>query len=175
MPDADDQSGVLHEGSGIVEYISEFVLSVIAAALVVSLIGALADQKSTTGNLIKLVGGVFLALTLLQGFRHINLDRFFDRLEFYEIESESAAAFGENISAESLHDIIKSKTESYILDKARLYRANLTVEVTLSHDRIPIPVSVRLKGNVSPFTKYQLQQLIENDLAISKEDQTWIE
>ncbi len=157
------------------EFLSKYILSVIAAALVVSLVSALADTKSTTGKLIKLVGGVFLALTLMQGIRYLDVDRLFYRLEFYEVESESAAAFGENLSADSLRSIIKSKTESYILDKARLYRANLTVEVTLSNDRIPIPVSVRLQGNVSPFAKYQLQQLIENDLAISKEDQLWIE
>lgn len=157
------------------EVLSNYILSVIAAALVVSMVSALSDTKSTTGNLIKLVGGVFLAMTLMQGFRYIDIERLFDKLEFYEVESESAAAFGENMSAESLKTIIKSRTESYILDKARLYRANLTVEVTLSHDRIPIPISVRLQGNVSPFAKYQLQQLIENDLAISKEDQLWIE
>ena len=157
------------------ESISAYVLSIIAAAMVVSLVTALTDDKSATGKLMKMVGGVFLAMTLVQGFRHLDMDRFFDNLEWYRIESESAAAFGENVSSESIRIIIKSKTESYILDKARLYRANLTVEVTLSDDRIPVPVSVRLRGNVSPFAKYQLQQLIENDLAISKEDQLWIE
>jgi hypothetical protein len=52
--------------------------------------------------------------------------------------------------------------------------ADIQVEVTVSTDALPIPVGVRIIGNVSPYVRTKLQQTLAEDLGIAKENQVWI-
>lgn len=88
-------------------------------------------------------------------------------------EGERMADRGEKITRQAMADIIKSRTEAYILDKAAALEGSLTVKVTLSEDDIPVPVGVTLSGNLSPYARSQLTNVIEKDLGISKENQLW--
>jgi hypothetical protein len=45
--------------------------------------------------------------------------------------------------------------------------------VTLSDELPPVPVEVRLSGDISPYIKTRLQSILEDDLGISKENQIW--
>ena len=65
-------------------------------------------------------------------------------------------------------EIIKQRTQAYILDKAQALNTVLEVEVTLSDDDIPVPLKVRLKGKISPYAKGRLQATIAEDLGIEK-------
>ena len=68
-------------------------------------------------------------------------------------------------------DIIKAETEAYILDKASQLNVELSVEVTIDEENIP--TAVTLSGEVSPYARRQLQEIIESDLGIAKENQRW--
>jgi hypothetical protein len=46
--------------------------------------------------------------------------------------------------------------------------------VYLSEDTIPVPISVEIRGSVSPYGKQQLTKLLEEELGIAKENQLWI-
>ena len=81
------------------------------------------------------------------------------------------AAEGTALAADAKADIITAQVEAYILDKAALYQAPVTVDVTL--DEEGTPVSVRLSGAVSPYAKTRLSEMMETDLGIKKEAQQW--
>lgn len=78
------------------------------------------------------------------------------------------------MASEELRTIIKSRVEAYILDKAESYGAKLKVEVMLSEDQVPVPMSVRITGSISPYGKKMVTQLIREDLGIASEEQVWI-
>jgi hypothetical protein len=69
---------------------------------------------------------------------------------------------------------IIQQTQAYILDKARSLDAELTVEVFLGDGTIPVPIGVRLEGNISPYARKLLSQMLQDDLGIPAEEQIWI-
>ena len=73
-----------------------------------------------------------------------------------------------------MRTIIKGETEAYILDKAASLGVELEVDVLLE-DMYPMaPKTVRLSGSVSPYVRNRLQNIIAEELGISKENQIWI-
>ena len=74
----------------------------------------------------------------------------------------------------ALGEIIKQKSEAYILDKAAAMGLELTARVGLSSDDPPVPVCVEITGAVSPYMKLRLEEMILEGLNIAKENQVWI-
>ena len=95
-----------------------------------------------------------------------------DYFDDFISEGQAMASIGENMAREAEGDIIKSRVQAYILDKAKSYGAQLNVEVIL--DQSNVPVSVELQGNISPYGKAQLTNTITEDFGIAKEHQLWI-
>lgn len=154
--------------------LGDYVLSVTAAAIIIGILTSLMDGKGGAAALVKMIGGLFLAFVIVQPIAKLDVSAMLSFTEGFARDGETAAAEGENMAAEAVADIIKTNTQAYILDKAETYRAELTVEVTLSQDQVPVPVAASLKGNVSPYAKAQLQKILEDDLGIPKENQLWI-
>lgn len=151
----------------------EYFISVCAAAIICGVIVSLIHIKSGTGELVKLVAGLFLALTVIRPLAQIDLAVMTDlKLDHSQWASE-AAAVGENLAKESLQDIIKTRTEAYILDKAASLGLDIQVTVTLSDDQTPMPTAVHIHGSASPYAKSQLCDVLTNELGIAKEDQIW--
>lgn len=156
------------------EALGKYILSVTAAAMIVGIVSGCVDSKSGAGAMLRLIGGLFLTFTIIQPIARLDFTALTAFAEDFSIDGEAASAQGEIIAGDTLRGIIKSEMEAYILDKAGLYQTELTVEVTLSLDDVPTPESVRLSGAVSPYAKTKLQQMIEEDLGIPKENQLWI-
>lgn len=156
------------------EAVKTYLLSVTAAAVICGIVKALLGDKGTLGAVGKLLTGIFLAMTVIRPLVSLELEDLSDFWEDISLDASAAVTEGENASAQALRERIKTETESYILDKAASFAVQLTVEVTLSDEDIPVPSAVRLTGNVSPYAKLQLQQTISEDLGIPEEAQTWI-
>ena len=156
------------------ENMGRYILSVTSAAVITGILYSMTDKKSAQMPLIRLVGGLFLAFTMIQPLTKYDLSVFFNGSQTFLEDAKAAAASGEILSREALEESIIKETEAYILDKAGLYRAKLSVEVKVSGGDIPVPESVTIRGNISPLAKRQMQDQIEKDLAISKENQIWI-
>lgn len=170
MPDADDQYGLLYEGGRVV---ARYLLSVITAAMIIGILDGILDKKSAASGLLRLIGGLFLTFTLLQPLTKMNFIDITDYIAAFGENAETISALGEDLAEEEKARIIKAKTEAYILDKAQGYGLTLDVEVTLSEESMAIPVGVRLAGAVSPYARWQLQKMMEEDLGIGREDQIW--
>lgn len=152
--------------------LGSYVLSVISAAIIVAIISSFFDGKSGTAGIIKLVSGLFLTFVVISPLTKLDFSDVNAYLEQFALEGEESAAVGENLAHEAEADIINSRVQAYILDKADLLGAQLDVEVVL--DRNNIPVSVKLEGDISPYAKAQMAETITEDLGISKEQQLWI-
>ena len=91
----------------------------------------------------------------------------------YNDDAQQAIQSGVADTSNTLKQIIKDKTEAYILDKAASLGVDLQVDVILSDTAPPLPVEVLLIGAASPYAKAQLSTMIADELGIAKEAQRW--
>lgn len=171
MPDAYDQCGVLYERSGGI--IDSYILSIAAAAIICAIAVKLTEGQGPQGAIIKLIAGLLLTFTVIRPLANLEFSKWSDITLEITDRAQTAVGEGEDMTKQALASGIISRTEAYILDKAEALGLSLEVEVTVSEDDIPVPIAVRLTGNASPFAKSRLASMIQQDLGISREDQTW--
>lgn len=150
-----------------------YILSVTAAALACAIATKLLGKQGTAASVGKILVGLFLLFCLISPLHQMGLADLPDWPENFAQAGKAAASEGEAISKAALAQVIKTRTEAYIVNKASALQADITVELTLSSDALPVPVSVTISGSISPYAKGQLQRILEEDLGIGKEAQTW--
>ena len=151
----------------------DYILSLLSAALLCCVAQGFFIEKSTVGSVVKMLCGIVMILTVVSPWASIRLRDLGDCLDSIHSDSSLAVGLGENMAQNELREIIKSRVEAYILDKANNYGAQLTVEVILSEEQIPVPISLHISGNISPYGKKMLSKMISEDLGIGLEDQVW--
>lgn len=151
--------------------VSRYILSVTAAAMIAAVLQSLAG-KGSTGQLVKLLVGVFMAMTVMALLVELEIPDLQGWYSDFSAEGTAAAAMGEKMAEDTSGAIIKERLEAYILDKAAMYQADVTADVTL--DETGVPVSVSLTGQLSPYAKGRLTQMIASDLGVGEEALQWI-
>ncbi len=155
------------------EGIRKYIISVVAAAVICAVVKMLTDQKSTSGAVVKLIAGLLLTVTVMVPVTKIQFTDISKYIEDFTLSADAAVDAGTAYAAENTAAIIKERTEAYILDKAQVLGADIDVEVTLSEESVQRPCSVAVTGNVSPYVKRKLMNIITQDLGISEEYQVW--
>ena len=151
--------------------IALYVLSVTAAGVICGIILSF-SKKTQALPILKLVCGLFLAVTVLKPAANIDLTAISDVSFSDYTDGVQAAAVGENFYRDTLSELIKQETEAYILDKAAAWNVSPEVEVIVEGNP-PVPTAVRFYGEVSPYAKQQLERILYGDLGIPKENQQW--
>lgn len=155
--------------------VGAYILRLTAAAVICGLITGIVGTKGALASVVKLMTGLFLCFSVVSPFLKVNVGNLTGYLDDLQISGEEIVMEGESAVKKELEAIIKSKTEAYILDKAASYGAELAVEVSVDASQMPVPNAVRVRGQISPYGKKQLQQIITNDLGIALEAQIWTE
>ena len=155
------------------ESIRAYLLSVVAAALLTSILLAVIP-----GGLLKrtatLVSGLFLILVCINPFYEVSWSDLAQSISRMMMQQEQQEAQIEVHSLDVACKLIKQQTESYILDKAASMGLNLDVEVTVSTDaEYPYPSAVRLTGTVTKQQRESLAQFMEDQLAVPAAAQEW--
>ncbi len=153
--------------------IRDYLLAIVAAAIICGIVTKFLGEKGAQGTLAKMICGLFLTFTLVRPIADFQIGDITDITDWYSGEADRAVSAGTSMTKNALRQCIKARAEAYILDKAEQMRAELTVQIELSEDDIPVPKSIQLTGNVSPYTKNRLQTIIKEDLGIDKEHQKW--
>lgn len=153
--------------------IRQYILSVIAAALICSIVNGLITGKSAYSAVVKLISGLFLTITIIAPLTNIQLTdpvSYFDELSR---EAEAIASSGQLAADQERTALIKKKMEAFILDKAAEMNVEITVDIILD-DELTVPQKVTLTGTVSPYSKRMLTQYIQENLGVAEEDQIWM-
>lgn len=149
----------------------QYVYAVILCVLICKVVTQLAaDSRQKT--LIRLICGVFLCLCILQPLTGLSLTEWVPISRWDLHTADPWIARGEALAREAKAACIKSACETYILDKAELLGAGVSVTVTL--DDGLLPVSAEISGNPDTNVQMQLQNILMTDLGIPKENQAWI-
>lgn len=155
------------------EGIRDYLLRLTAAAVLCGIVTGLLGKKGALGATVKLLTGIFMTFTVISPWTQLRLDDFMGYFDDLSYQAGSAAQEGEIMARDTMADIIKTKSEAYILDKASSYGAELTVEVSLDGSDLPAPSAVRISGRISPYGRKQLETIISEELGIALEDQIW--
>ena len=169
----DDQHSVLYERDYMMDFLRQYILSLLAAAVICSILVAWLGTNRTQGAIMKLLAGVFMTVTLLSPLLQFRLTDLTSEFSDITADAQNAVQAGQSNYSDDFVRSIKQQTEAYILDKAAFWELNLEVEVTLSETDPPVPDYVVLIGPVSPYAKGQLTEFISKELGISKENQVW--
>ncbi len=152
------------------EALRQSIFSIVTAALICGIALSL-TETGPAKEAIRLLCGLFLTVTVLKPLLNIHPYGFTQIYDQITIDAAAITNAGEEMAADAVSAIIKSKTEAYILDKAAAQDITLTAQVIL--DSGNIPCAVFLEGALSPTERQQIQSWIEMDLGITKEHQTW--
>ena len=152
----------------------QYIFTIGLAALLAGIFCEFTDSKSSTGVLTRTVCGLFLAFTVINPLADLN----FGILETFSgsnsADASSAVSTGTALAEDSVRQLIKQETEAYILDKASTFPCSIEVAVTVGKEPEPIPESVRITGDVPEAVRRMLEEMLEQDLGIAKENQQWI-
>ncbi len=150
----------------------EYIFSVTGAAVICAVLTQLSAGAGKHSTMIRLLGGLFLTFTVIRPVADIRFDDWSDYTLYIQEDAQEAISAGEDFAGESLEAIIKQETQAYILDKASSLGAEITVEVIL--DGESVPKEVYIQGEISPYAKSKLQDILLEDVGIAKENQIWI-
>lgn len=153
--------------------IGNYVLTIIITGFVCSILSDLI-QNPVSGAIINMISGMILAITIFAPISNIDVSSYLDFN--ISVMDEAAAAANEGIakSKQALYTSIKQETESYIQEKAAAMGTQISAKVSFSNDDLPVPISAVISGAISPAVKQKLQDLIETQLGITKENTQWI-
>lgn len=174
MRDAPGKFGVFYERHGIIVQISEYLIGVTTAALICAIVKTLLPGKGTLPTVVKLISGVLMLLVLIKPLTDTSAYMFWDWTDDISFDGQSIVTDAQAASKEVMRTRIKEQTQAYILSKAKSLGAQVEVSVTLSEEALAVPIEVCIEGNVSPYAKQVMMQMITNDLGIKREAQQWI-
>ena len=149
--------------------IGSYILLVTTAAMLVSILRKLTGSGGV-GELVKLLGGIFLAVTVLSPLVQLELPEL-SWLDDFTEEGQEAAREGQALAKDHSAALISRELEAYILDKAALLGAELMAAVEL--DEEGMPVSVTLSGEISTADRAALSRMIADELGLGEEVQRW--
>lgn len=154
-------------------FLRSYGLSLICGAMICGILSGMI-RDGMFQKQIKLLCSLFLTLTVVKPLVHLELPDLDSLLEPFSQEAETASMDGAGMLQNALAQSIQQETEAYIRSKAELLQASLQVQVHLSNGELPIPDGVILAGTTAPEVKEALQEMMENELNIPKEQQQWI-
>lgn len=152
----------------------EYVLRVLTTAILCGIISRILGEKAFCAAAVKMICGLIMFITVLDPVVTMNFEKYFTLVDSMRSAGELAAEEGVDYAKQAVAQNIKEKTEAYILNAAKGYDISLKVEVEIAEEDIPVPESVTLIGNISPYVRRQLQNYIETQLGIPEERQIWI-
>lgn len=149
----------------------DYVLRIVAAAVVSSVLIRL-TKKNGSGEIIRMLCGIFMTVILIQpisGIKPVQWDQMLPEIaDQAEYISEEGIAAADSI----IREFIKQRAETYILSRPEAMDTNIQADIALSEDSVP--ASVRITGSISPLNRSKLTQIIASDLGIPREKQEWI-
>ena len=152
--------------------IKQYFLSITAAALTCSVVKALIGKEKVQTSIATLLCGIFMAVTILSPILDLKIADIASYIDDNDWSINSAVDEGVHAAETGIRTIITEETCTYILDKAASLDAEIQVDVVLQEAE-PVPSSVVITGDVSPYVRTVLSDYIEDTLGISEDAQIW--
>lgn len=156
------------------ELIGNYLLRIVIVAAICGILNAIVSDKRASGGIIRMITGIFVAVTALTPLTNLDLFEFGTYTEFVAEDADAAAQAGVQIAKFETDAIIKEQLEAYILDKAKNLQLSVSVNIEMTDGYPSMPYSVQISGEASPYNKKVLSSIIVNELSIPEERQIWM-
>lgn len=156
----------------MMEGIDQYVMGAAAVAVICALVLGLFPKKDGISGIIRMLCGSVMTLSLVSPFLGRRLEDLSGISCAMDREASAAVEQGKVMAQKELEEIIKSRCEAYILDKAKELGVQITVRITLNAEQIPQMAEIR--GQLSPYAKGTLKRILEKDLGIGEANQRWM-
>lgn len=133
--------------------------------------------KGSIRKIGRLAGGLLLLLTVAKPLLELDEDSLAMALSQYRIAETGGSELLQIENERMVKEIIAEQTAAYISDKANDLGADCVVEVAyeFSEEGVVFPTAVTVSGPVTEKQRIELQEFIEVNLGVSKENQTYEE
>ena len=149
--------------------VRSYLLSVIAAAIVCSIILRLFGKNDRYTAVLKSICGIYMLITVAAPFARFDYSQVNIPQRYYN-DAQLAVDEGIRYGNDEMVRYITDTVATYILEKGKSLGADIAVDVSL--DSLT-PNAVVITGAVSPFVKKELSVWIEENLGIPLEAQQW--
>ena len=154
--------------------IQEYIISVVAAAIICAIIQSLTLKNTAGTSIIKLLCGVFLAITVIAPLKSFQFEDITEKINILQADAKEYTNEGITAAVSERNAIIKKQTEAYVTNRAESIGLDILVSVQLSDQDMPLPEEIEITGSASPYKKEQLNNYISQDIGIAKENIIWI-
>lgn len=153
--------------------IRQYILSVLAAAIITSLIVRFVGKQEAVVGMIKMIASVFLTITVLSPVIKLQIEDVSAYVGALEENGNDIVSEAKSQAENDRQSIILEKTQTYIEDKAASYGAVITATVGITEPDALMPDTITIEGEVSPYIKTLLKEVITDDLGIREDKQIW--
>ena len=156
------------------ELIRQWIVAVTCAAMAAAVLQALLPRGGS-GAAARLAGGLLVLIATVQPLLELDYDSLAQSLAQLRLGQDVSAQARGQVNSDVLEELIEEQTRSYILDKAEQLGMSCQVSVTCrrGEEGIPFPSAVSVSGAFTQEQADRLAQIIEGDLAVPVEDQTY--
>lgn len=158
----------------MMELLRQWILGITCASVLLAAAQCLmpAGGARRVGSL---AGGLLLLLAVAAPLARLDEGALSLAMTEYRLADTGSAALLELENKRLVKQIIEEQTAAYISDKAEELGAVCAAEVTYDYsgDGVAYPVSVTVRGALTQDQQARLTRLIEAELAVPKENQTY--
>lgn len=151
----------------------QYLMALMSAAIICALFNKLSFKTQSLKMLIRLISTVFLLITAFSPFIELGSFNWMEYPEYMREDANEIIAAVQVSVAEETEKYISDRIRAYIVDRAATYGATLDVQVNITDRETMIPDTVTIIGNISPYGKNALKNMIIMELGIPEENQIW--
>ncbi len=146
------------------------IMTIITAAFACGILKILLSNIGSK-SMGTLLCGVYLTVSILNVVKQVDLSKLLDSFQINQTDAKCYTYEGERYASITMQEIIKRNCEAYVMEKAN--GMEITVEVVIADGDLPVPERSYISGQISPYEKALLSEILEKDLGINREDQMW--
>ena len=119
---------------------NSYVLSIISTALICCIIELLLSKETVIGKIARFLGRLLVVISLITPLKRVSFQDISEYLKTIHIDAATYVETGKSSTYDQTSEIIKAKSEAYILDKANKMQCDINVDVKISEEgEMPIP------------------------------------
>ena len=151
----------------------QYIYTVVTAAILASIIRTILPGKGIASDMVKLTMGIFLVMIVISPILKVRIEGIRNYIEYIETYASKIITDAEENTKREIQNSIEQNTQAYILNKASELGAEILVEITYLEENSYVPHSIIITGSASPMIRKQLSAIIQTELGISEDFQTW--
>ena len=154
--------------------VRQWIVGVTCAAVLLAITQCLMPSGAVR-RVGRLAGGLLLLLAVIAPLASLDVEALGAALTEYRMAESDSTALLELENERLVKTIIEEQTAAYISDKASELGGTCTAAVTYEYgeDGTACPVAVTIRGTLTEQQRSRLIGIIETDLAIPEENQTY--